>query len=197
MITLVIVDCQNDFITGTLSMKGAKEMIEEIKNFIKLNKKEIDKILFTAQWHPYDHKSFKQFGGTLQHHCIQFTPGACIEPKLLKLVQSYNIKYEVSTRSTLKEVDQLGAFEEIEYSQDASGRRYYFDSIATADADTDFVICGINVKHTLENLLNEKITTKIFTKGMISANSTSLNRLLTIYGVEEYEQDTKKNSKKI
>ena len=41
MITLIIVDCQNDFITGTMSVKGAKSSIEEIKKLIKNHKKEI------------------------------------------------------------------------------------------------------------------------------------------------------------
>ena len=192
MITLIIVDCQNDFITGTVAVKGAKEVVEEIKNFIKTNKKDIDKIIFTAQWHPYNHCTFKQFGGNLQHHCIQFTPGACIEPKLLKLVQSYNINYEVSTRGTLDEVDQEGAFEEIEFTQDSIGKRYYFDSIAVADADTDFVICGVNnVKETILNLAFERIYLKVFMKGTIIEDKNFLKE------IEGYEQDIKKVSKKV
>ena len=31
MITLIIVDCQNDFITGTMSVKGARNTVDEIK----------------------------------------------------------------------------------------------------------------------------------------------------------------------
>ena len=30
MITLIIVDCQNDFISGTMSTKGAKNVLPEI-----------------------------------------------------------------------------------------------------------------------------------------------------------------------
>ena len=44
MVTLIIVDCQNDFITGTLAVKGSKTALEEIKKFIKNRKKEIDKM---------------------------------------------------------------------------------------------------------------------------------------------------------
>ena len=192
MITLIIVDCQNDFITGTVAVKDAKEVVEEIKNFIKSNKKDISKIIFAVQWHPYNHCTFKQYGGSLPHHCIQFTPGACIEPKLLKLVQSYNINYEVSTRGTLDEIDQEGAFEEIELSQDSVGKRYYFDSIVVADADTEFVICGINnVKETILNLASEKIYLKVFMKGTIIEDKSFLKE------IEGYEQDTKKASKKV
>ena len=91
MITLIIVDCQNDFITGTMAVKGAKESVEEIKKFVKNHRKEIEKIIFTVDWHPHNHMSFKKNGGLWPAHCVQYTPGACIEPKLLKFIQSQNI----------------------------------------------------------------------------------------------------------
>lgn len=172
MITLIIVDCQNDFITGTMSVKGAKNSVEEIKKFIKKYKSEIDKIVFTVDWHPYNHCSFKKYGGQWQHHCVQFTPGACIEPKLLKYVQSFNIPYEVSIKGEDKDREQYGAFEDIEFISDELGQRYYFDSLVTVDANTDFIICGIAgdycVKATIENFLKEGITPKVFMPGIVS-----------------------------
>jgi nicotinamidase/pyrazinamidase len=171
MITLIVVDCQNDFITGTMSVKGAKNSVDEIKNFIKKHCKEIEKIIFAIEWHPYNHSSFKKYGGEYQHHCIQYTPGACIEPKLLKYVQSLNINYEVSTRGEIEESTEFGAFNDIEYVQDnLFGERYYFDSVATANANTEFIICGVSnsVSSTINNMMKEEIVPKVFFPGIIS-----------------------------
>ena len=172
MITLIIVDCQNDFITGTMSVKGARNAVDEIKKFIKNHRKEIVKIIFTVDWHPCNHTSFKKNGGLWPSHCVQYTPGACIEPKLLKFVQSLNIDYEVSKKGEVEEVEQYGAFDEIEFVTDELGQRYYFDSLATADANTDFVVCGIAgdycVKSTIENLIKGDIVPKVFCPGIVS-----------------------------
>jgi nicotinamidase-related amidase len=178
MMNLIIVDCQNDFITGTMTVKGAKQTVEEIKTFIKSHKKEIEKIIFTVDWHPYNHRSFKRNGGEYPQHCVQYTPGACIEPKLLKLVQSFNIPYEVGQKGEVAEFEQRGAFEDIDLLEDSLGRRYYFDSIVTANADSEFVVCGIagdsSVKATIENLLNGNIVPKIFPKGIVSTDGGSI-----------------------
>jgi nicotinamidase-related amidase len=155
-----------------MSVKGARTSVEEIKKFIKNHCKEIDKIIFTIDWHPYNHMSFKRYGGQYPSHCVQYTPGACIEPKLLKYIQSLEIDYEVSQKGTIEEVEQYGAFDEIEFVTDELGQRYYFDSLVTADANTDFVVCGIAgdycVKSTIENLIKGDIVPKVFCPGIVS-----------------------------
>jgi len=172
MITLIIVDCQNDFITGTMSSKGARNVIDEIKKFIKNHKNEIEKIVFTIEWHPYNHCSFKRYGGEYPSHCVQHTPGACIEPKLLKYVQSFDIPYEVSSRGEIEEIEENGAFDEIEFKSDELGQRYFFNDIVEVDANTDFVVCGISgngsVKSSVENLIAGGITPKMYMPGIFS-----------------------------
>lgn len=171
MITLIIVDCQNDFITGTMSVKGAKASVEEIKKFIKKYKTDINKIVFTVDWHPHTHSSFKRNGGEWPNHCVQYTPGACIEPKLLKFVQSLNIDYDVCQKGVIEEIEEYGAFSDIDFVTDELGQRYYLD-VVEVDANSEFVICGIAgdycVKATIENLINGGITPKVFCPGIVS-----------------------------
>lgn len=188
MITLIIVDCQNDFITGSMSVNGAKEVVNNIKNYIQDHRKEIDRIVFTVDWHPYNHCSFKKYGGLWAAHCIQYTPGACIEPKLLKLVQSFDIPYSVAPKGEMEEIEQYGAFNDIEFRQDATACIYYLDYVRV-EANTDFVICGIAgdycVKSTIENLLNERIVPKVFMNGVASIdNGTTIKQFIKDKGLE-------------
>jgi nicotinamidase/pyrazinamidase len=194
MITLVIVDCQSDFIAGTMSKKNTKNILPEIKNFIKEHQKDIDQIIFTVDWHPYNHCSFKKNGGLWPQHCVQDTPGACIEPKLLKYVQSTGIKYSVDRKGVYEEVEEYGAFSEIDVVQDSLGDRYYFDNLIRVDANTEIVICGVtgdySIKETLKNLKENRIEPKVFMDGLASMdNGEKLNKFIKEWGIEKYEEN--------
>lgn len=171
MITLVIVDAQSDFITGTMSFKSARNILDPIKKFIKTHKDEIDQIIFTGDWHPYNHCSFKKYGGEFQHHCIQYTPGACIEPKLLKYVQSLELNYKVDFVGSFEEVDTT-AFSDIEsVTDEVFGDRLYIDEWLEIDPNTDIVVCGTNsIKSVLENMLKGEINPKVFMNGIFTAD---------------------------
>lgn len=62
---------QNDFINidGKLPVKGAFEALFNIYALIESN--EIDKVIFTADWHVPSHESFKLNGGQWPEHCVQ------------------------------------------------------------------------------------------------------------------------------
>ena len=192
MITLVIVNCQNDFITGAMRVKGGSKVLDNIKSFIKNNVKEIDKILLVADWHPFKNCSFKKDGGQFPTHCVKYTPGACIEPKLLKLINSLNINYEVVTAGEFSECEQKGAFREIEYvSDNYFNSCYYFDSIYSADSSTDFVICGVNgdtcgVKYAIENLIKGDIIPTIYSNGIVSTDVDDFTQFIHTNNLKEY-----------
>ena len=69
---LLIVDPQNDFITGSLAVEGAKEKM------MKLAESDLTKYDFvcvTMDTHPKNHCSFKENGGIWPTHCVYDTNG--------------------------------------------------------------------------------------------------------------------------
>ena len=89
---LLIVDPQNDFITGTLAVPGAKENMMKLSDYIRDFGHEYDYICITMDTHPVNHCSFKENGGIWPKHCVNFTNGWEM-PEYLKesLAGRYNI----------------------------------------------------------------------------------------------------------
>ena len=72
---LLIVDPQNDFITGSLAVEGAKEKMMKLSDYIKNLGHKYDAICITMDTHPDDHCSFKENGGIWPAHCVTYTAG--------------------------------------------------------------------------------------------------------------------------
>ena len=79
---LIVVDMQNDFITGTLAVKDAEKIIPVINRYVSLFEEAQRPIFFTRDWHPQNHISFKENGGVWPTHCVQKTEGASFHPEL-------------------------------------------------------------------------------------------------------------------
>jgi nicotinamidase/pyrazinamidase len=74
---LIIVDVQNDFCPGGSipALHGAK--IAATLSGVAQAFAAGGAVIFTTQdWHPADHRSFKENGGSLPIHCVRNTPGA-------------------------------------------------------------------------------------------------------------------------
>lgn len=81
---LVIVDCQYDFIDGTLACGHSHEAVEELVRFI--NSHDV-RCLYTSDWHSPSNKSFKVNGGIWPVHCAAGTKGAELDPAFSKEVE--------------------------------------------------------------------------------------------------------------
>jgi len=74
---LVVVDVQNDFCPGgALPVKDGNKVIPILNKYIERFRKIGAPILFTRDWHPPDHSSFKAQGGPWPPHCVQNSDGA-------------------------------------------------------------------------------------------------------------------------
>ncbi len=73
---LIVVDAQNDFISGSLACQGADAAMEKILNLIKSGK--VDRVYYTADHHSPTNGSFRENGGIWPVHCVAGTHGAAL-----------------------------------------------------------------------------------------------------------------------
>lgn len=72
--THVIIDCCNDFISGSLACQNAEKAV---KNIIRcINRHPEEPVLYVQETHPADHCSFIEQGGIWPPHCVEGTEGA-------------------------------------------------------------------------------------------------------------------------
>lgn len=111
---LLLVDCQYDFIDGSLAVKDAQPTMKNLVNFIHQAKTSgepyYEKIFFTVDWHPIDHCSFKGSGGVWPVHCVQHTHGAAIYSDLFRAVINLELPYHIIEKGAVKEREEYSAF---------------------------------------------------------------------------------------
>ncbi len=81
---LIVVDMQEDFMDGgSLEVIGSRSLINGINNLVRLFLQKGGSLVFTRDWHPENHCSFKQKGGTWPVHCVAGSKGASFAKGLL------------------------------------------------------------------------------------------------------------------
>lgn len=74
---LVVVDVQRDFCEGgALAAANTLSLLPPLQKFINEAKRQGTLVVFTQDWHPTNHSSFKVNGGPWPVHCVADTPGA-------------------------------------------------------------------------------------------------------------------------
>lgn len=81
---LVVVDIQIDFCPGgALAVADGDKVVEPLNKYIEKFRVAGAPIIFTRDWHPPDHSSFKSQGGPWPPHCVQGTEGTKFHPDLV------------------------------------------------------------------------------------------------------------------
>jgi len=81
---LVVVDVQIDFCPGgALPVPEGDQVVPILNEYIKRFAAADAPIIFTRDWHPSNHSSFKSQGGPWPSHCVQNTEGAKFHPRLI------------------------------------------------------------------------------------------------------------------
>ncbi len=80
---LIVTDIQIDFCPGgALAVSGGDEVIPVLNAYQEKILAADGVIVFTRDWHPANHRSFRENGGIWPVHCVQNTPGAAFHPDL-------------------------------------------------------------------------------------------------------------------
>ena len=136
---LLIVDPQNDFITGPLAVKGAKEKMLKLSDYIKDFKDEYDYIFVTLDTHPVEHCSFKENSGVWPSHCIFLTNGWHMPEYLSDAFDRYESLF-VYNKGEYRDKEEYSIFQNEMGGKVLKQQLQFFQN---QDEDTYVDVCGI------------------------------------------------------
>lgn len=84
--TLIIVDPQYDFISGSLGVAGAKKQLELLEEHISTRREDYSGVIITLDAHPINHCSFSSEGGQWPKHCVKYTNGFLPNQELMETI---------------------------------------------------------------------------------------------------------------
>lgn len=79
---LLVVDVQEDFVTGALAIAGAASIVPTVNDCIARFERLRLPVFASRDWHPHAHCSFRAQGGLWPPHCVQGMPGAAFAAEL-------------------------------------------------------------------------------------------------------------------
>lgn len=136
---LLIVDPQNDFISGSLPVENAEEKMLKLSNYLNEKGSNYDKIYVTMDSHPENHCSFKENGGIWPKHCITNTSSWEIFNHLNKVLNDLeNVEYY--HKGTEENKEEYSIFEN---NLDGITLLNNIKNIIEKDSDTFIDVCGI------------------------------------------------------
>ncbi len=110
---LLVVDVQNDFLPGgALGVKQGNEIIGPVNRAVQTFIKNRLPVVYSRDWHPPDHSSFQEYGGTWPPHCVRDTKGAAFAAEMMMpevpLIFSKGIHAETEQYSAFDALDADG-----------------------------------------------------------------------------------------
>lgn len=108
---ILIVDPQVDFINGALPVPGALPVMNRLADYILLSDERYAVKIITADRHPYNHCSFKDYGGEWPRHCVHDTVGAAIWPSVFEAAYSTAGDTFILHKGCEKDQDQYSIFQ--------------------------------------------------------------------------------------
>jgi len=130
---LVVVDLQNDFVTGTLAVPGGPAIVPQLNRAVDAFVHERLPVVATRDWHPADHCSFRDRGGPWPPHCVAETEGAAYAPGLRLPPDTIHVR-----KGTTRDADAYSGFEGTPLASDL--RRRAVTRLFVAGLATDYCV---------------------------------------------------------
>lgn len=160
MKTLVVVDCQNDFIDGSLACLNAKEAVENIISVI--NTENFDRVVYSLDWHRPTNNSFEINGGVWPVHCVADSKGAKLSCKFDKI---NNDKFKPKKENLYKK----GMYDKVEEYSAYNAMNVKEERIHEIETD-EFIVCGIAsefcIRETVLELFNNGKKVSLYLDGV-------------------------------
>lgn len=134
---LIIVDPQVDFTTGSLAVANGPAAMETLAQALKGDAlANYTHIVVTQDFHPTDHSSFVDNGGTWPAHCVQGTDGVNVYPMLQEVLEGLDMKVEYLHKGDIAEKEEYSILQ-----NEVSGARV--KELTISDGFTGIDVCGI------------------------------------------------------
>ena len=195
---LVVVDVQKDFYhpDGALYVKGGEVLPERIAKVIP----EFDDVIFTVDWHPYNHCSFignkdeNGVEGTWPIHCVQYSEGASLPKEFIPFIREELENWVGITIQSKNVISKGEVYLYEEYGADAIKLRTSFPTENCKYAECEVVFCGIALSHcvkeTVANFIKHypEIKCYVWLDGGVSIDDgTTIREFMKENNIEEWK----------
>lgn len=134
---LLIVDPQIDFTTGSLAVTDGPKAMETLAAALQGETvNNYNHIAITQDFHPTDHSSFVENGGTWPPHCMQGTEGVNVYPALQEVIDGLEMKVEYLHKGNIADKEEYSILQNEE-----SGAR--IKEMIEQEGFAGIDICGI------------------------------------------------------
>lgn len=179
---MIVIDCQNDFISGTLACHKAERAVDTIIDY--LNEKEVDQVYYSLDWHNLENQSFEVNGGIWPVHCVANTWGSALSDEFEKKIKKEKLKPSLVNNYYKGKDDRIEEYSAF-YAQNKDG------DVLFEQIDQEVVIAGIAseycVLETIKELVNRGVKVKALKKGLGYVDKETHKEALETYkelGVE-------------
>lgn len=172
--SILVVDCQYDFINGSLACEHGEEAVDNIIKFINNNKNYY--VCYSCDWHIVANRSFKENGGIWPVHCVQNTQGANLHRKFYEDIENNEQLPSGESNIFYKGIDN-----DIEEYSAVNAKNIERKSIKEK-INGNVIVCGIAseycVKETVKELLKEGFKVALYEDGVAYVNENEHKKTL-------------------